>query len=82
MIEDKEIRWVRYMTQRDPFLYRKYDYLIGKSIDNAKKLLPKIKFSDYRTTKTLTCEAKHNWIQIRTSEDNIVEELLDIYIDE
>jgi len=82
MIEDKEIRWIRYMTKNDPFLYKKYDYLVGKSIDNARKLLPEIKFSDYRTETTLTCEAKYNWFRVRTAEDNIIEELIDLQINE
>ena len=82
MIEDKEVRWVRYMTQRDPFLYRKYDYLVGLFIDNAQKLLPKIKFSDCRTESTLTCEAKYNWFRVRTSEDGVIEELIDLQINE
>ena len=82
MIEDKEIRWIRYMTKSDPFIFRKYDYLIGKRLDEIKKELPHLKFSDYRTAKTLTCEAKYNWIQLRTSEDSVVEELMDICANE
>lgn len=45
-------------------------------------MLPYIKFSDFRTEPTITCEAKYNWFRVNTSEDGIIEELINLYIDE
>ena len=82
MIEDKEIRYIRYMTKNDPYVFRKFDFLVGKHIDKAKEMLPYIKFSDFRTEPAITCEAKYNWFRVNTSEDGIIEELINLYIDE